>query len=165
MKWSHLLLTGATKTKFPEVDHTLQTHWCHLYSMVCVLWKMRRHLQSQNHFFHHSACWLVHFLSDQREAPTSQGLLMRVFLNHQLSVQIHTHGLKKHRWSTLANFLNAISTRDIIVHLNQDWHIYLVMNQEVFHVSVRLCVRVLDHQLTPAMSHLRTEGPEKSLWG
>lgn len=35
------------------------------------------------------------------------------------------------------------------------------MNQEVFHVSVRLRVRVLDHQLTPAMSHLSAEGPEK----
>lgn len=107
MKWSQLLLTGATKTKFSEVDHTLQTHWCHLYPMVSVLWKMRRHLPSQNHLFHHSACWLVHFLSDQREAPRSQGLLLRVFLNHQLSVQIHTHGLKTTQMKHISLFLKC----------------------------------------------------------
>lgn len=49
--------------------------------------------------------------------------------------------------------------RHFIVYL--EVRIYLVMNQKVFHVSVRLCVRVFDHQLTPAMTHLSTEGLEK----
>lgn len=35
--------------------------------------------------------------------------------------------------------------------------IYLIMNQEVFHISISLSVSMFDHQLTPAMSDLKEE--------
>lgn len=50
---------------------------------------------SQDHLLHHSACWLVHFFLDQWEAATGQSLLLRVLLDHQLPVQIHTHRLEQ----------------------------------------------------------------------
>lgn len=50
-------------------------------------------------------------------------------------------------------------TRHFLVY--SDVRIYLVVEQEVFHVSVRPRVGVFDRQLTPAMSHLSTEGAER----
>lgn len=95
--------------------------FCQSSLLLSSLWikiLVRPHLSNlQHHLLHHSACWLVHFFSDQREAPSSQSLLFSVFLNHQLSVQIHTHGLMH----TQPSVWMSASETFILHHKSNTW--------------------------------------------